>query len=152
LAWPGICATVTGVGFSRFSYTAIIPFLVGTGEVTAPQADYLGAANLAGYFAGALIAHRLALRTGSTLAIRGGFVLTVLGLGLSAIPGGFWWLMPWRFLIGVTGGVLMVLAPSFLLIQVPQAVRGRAGGVVYAGVGLGAGLGSLIVAPLASIS
>ncbi|HKX10648.1 MAG TPA: YbfB/YjiJ family MFS transporter [Stellaceae bacterium] len=152
LAWPGICATVTGVGFARFSYTAIIPFLVGTGQVTAPQADYLGAANLAGYFAGALVAHQLALRTGNTLAIRGGFILTILGLGLSAVPGGFWWLMPWRFLVGLTGGVLMVLAPSFLLIQVPAAGRGRAGGVIYAGVGLGAGLGSLIVAPLALIS
>ena len=152
LAWPGICATIAGVGFARFSYTAIIPFLVGTGQVTAPQADYLGAANLAGYFGGALVAHRLALRTGNTIGIRGAFALTVLGLGLSACPGGFWWLMPWRFLIGVTGGVLMVLAPSFLLTQVPPAVRGRAGGVIYAGVGLGAGLGSLIVTPLATVT
>jgi len=152
LAWPGICATVAGVGFACFSYTAIIPFLVSTGQVTGPQAAYLGAANLAGYFAGALVAHRLALRTGSTVGIRASFVLTVLGLGLSAIPGGFWWLLPWRFLIGVTGGVLMVLAPSFLLTRVPPAVRGRAGGVIYAGVGLGAGLGSLIVTPLATVS
>jgi len=152
LAWPGICATVTGVGFARFSYTAIIPFLVSTGQVTGPQADYLGAANLAGYFAGALIAHRLALKTGNTIGIRGAFVLTAVGLTLSAVPGGFWWLLPWRSLVGVTGGVLMVLAPSFLLIQAPAAVRGRAGGIIYAGVGLGAGLGSLIVAPLASLS
>ena len=152
LAWPGICATITGVGFARFSYTAIIPFLVGTGEVTAPEADYLGASGLVGYFLGALIAHRVALRTGDTLAIRAGLVLTAAGLGLSAFPGGFWWLLPWRLLVGVTGGVLMVLVPSFLLIQVPAAVRGRTGGVIYAGVGLGAGLGSLIVAPLASVS
>jgi MFS family permease len=152
LAWPGICATIAGVGFARFSYTAIIPFLVSTGQVTAPQADYLGAANLAGYFVGALIAHRLALKAGNSLGIRGAFLFTVLGLALSAFPGGFWWLLPWRFLTGITGGVLMVLSPSFLLLQVPKAVRGRAGGVIYAGVGLGAGLGSLIVAPLASIS
>ncbi len=152
LAWPGICATVTGVGFSRFAYTAIIPFLVASGQASGPQADYLGASNLAGYFAGALIAHRLALKTGNTLAIRGGFVLTIIGLSFSAVPAGFLWLLPWRFLVGVTGGILMVLAPSFLLTQVEPAVRGRAGGIIYAGVGLGAGLGSLIVAPLASIS
>jgi predicted MFS family arabinose efflux permease len=152
LAWPGICATITGVGFARFSYTAIIPFLVGTGEVTAPEADYLGAANLTGYFVGALIAHRLALRTGNTLGIRGSFALTILGLALSAFPGGFWWLLPWRFLVGVTGGILMVLGPSFLLTQVAPSARGRAGGIIYAGVGLGAALGSLIVAPLAAHS
>src|SRR5262249_8841355 len=148
----GMCASIAGVGFSRFSYTAIIPFLIGSGQVTPPEAAYLGAAGLAGYFVGALFAHRLALQTGSTLGIRGALVLTVLGLGLSAVPGGFWWLMAWRFLVGVTGGVLMVLAPSFLLIQVPPAVRGRVAGVIYSGVGLGAGLGSLIVAPLASLS
>jgi len=140
------------VGFARFSYTAIIPFLVGTGEVTAPEADYLGASGLAGYFVGALIAHRVALRTGDGVAIRAGLVLTATALGHSAIPGGFWWLLPWRLLAGVTGGVLMVLVPSYLLIQVPPAVRGRAGGIIYSGVGLGAGLGSLIVAPLAAVS
>jgi MFS family permease len=152
LAWPGICATVTGVGFARFSYTAIIPFLVSSGQVSAPEADYVGAAGLVGYFVGAFLAHRLALRTGSTIAIRTGLVLTILSLALSAYPGGFWWLAPWRFLAGTTGGVLMVLAPSFLLIQIPPAVRGRAGGIIYAGVGLGAALGSLIVAPLAAQS
>jgi len=152
LAWPGICATITGVGFARFSYTAIIPFLVGTGEVTAPEADYLGAANLAGYFVGALIAHRLALRTGNTLGIRGSFALTILGLALSGLPGGFWWLLPWRFLVGVTGGILMVLGPSFLLTQVAPSSRGRVGGIIYAGVGLGAALGSVIVTPLAAHS
>ncbi|HXA69437.1 MAG TPA: YbfB/YjiJ family MFS transporter [Stellaceae bacterium] len=152
LAWPGLCASIAGVGFARFSYTAIIPFLIGSGQVTPPEAAYLGAAGLAGYLMGALIAHRLALRIGSAVGIRASLVLTAVGLGLSAAPGGFWWLLPWRGLVGVTGGVLMVLAPSFLLTQVPPAVRGRAGGIIYAGVGLGAGLGSLIVAPLASLS
>ena len=152
LAWPGLCASIAGVGFARFSYTAIIPFLIGTGQVTPPEAAYLGAAGLAGYFVGALIAHRLALRTGSALGIRAGLVLTAAGLGLSAVPGGFWWLLPWRGLVGMTGGILMVLAPSFLLTQAPPAVRGRTGGIIYAGVGLGTGLGSLIVPPLASVS
>ncbi|HVM77519.1 MAG TPA: YbfB/YjiJ family MFS transporter, partial [Stellaceae bacterium] len=96
LAWPGLCATLTGVGFARFSYTALIPFLVGAGEVSATQADYLGAANLAGYFIGAWIASTLARRLGSALSIRGSFVLTAVGLGLCVIPGGFWWIAPWR--------------------------------------------------------
>jgi MFS family permease len=140
------------VGFARFSYTAIIPFLIGTGQVTPPQAAYLGAAGLVGYLIGALIAHRLALPIGTTLAIRASLVITAAGLGLSAALGGFWWLLPWRGLVGVTGGILMVLAPSFLLTQAKPAVRGRTGGMIYAGVGLGTGLGSLIVAPLASLS
>ena len=152
LAWPGLCATLTGVGFARFSYTALIPFLVQSGVVSSTQADYLGATNLAGYFMGAWMASLLARRLGAALSIRGSFLLTALGLGLCVIPGGFWWIAPWRLLTGITGGVLMVLGPSFLLTQAPPAVRGRTGGAIYAGVGLGAGLGSLAVAPLAAIT
>ncbi|MGE5202820.1 MAG: YbfB/YjiJ family MFS transporter [Acidobacteriota bacterium] len=151
LAWPGLCATLTGVGFARFSYTALIPFLVNSGAVSAAQADYLGAANLAGYFLGAWVASALAARFGTAPCIRASFILTTLGLALCVLPGGFWWIAPWRLLTGITGAVLMVLGPSFLLVQASPAERGRAGGVIYAGVGLGAGFGSLLVAPLASI-
>jgi predicted MFS family arabinose efflux permease len=57
--------------------------------------------------------------------------------------------MPWRLLAGVTGVTLMVLAPSYLLVRVAPAERGRAGGLVLTGVGLGAALGAIVVAPLA---
>ena len=151
VAWPGLCATLTGVGFGRFAYTALIPFLVGTGQVTGAEAGYLGAANLAGYLVGVLLAAFLALRLGTTPCIRGSFILTALGLALCIIPGGFWWLFPWRALCGITGGVLMVLGPSFVLAQTVPGERGRVGGVIFTGVGLGAVLGTLVAGPLASL-
>jgi hypothetical protein len=33
-AWPGLCATLTGVGLGRFAYTPLIPFLVAAGIVS----------------------------------------------------------------------------------------------------------------------
>ncbi|MGO8917094.1 MAG: YbfB/YjiJ family MFS transporter [Stellaceae bacterium] len=149
-SWPGLLATLDGVGLCRFAYTPLIPFMIGAGVVSETGAAYLGAANLAGYLAGAASAAPLAGLTGLTRAIRGCFVLSIIGLAACVWPGGFWWYFPWRFLAGAAGAALMVLAPSFLLAEVPPGERGRHGGVIYAGVGAGIALSSLLVPPLAA--
>jgi MFS family permease len=151
-AWPGLLATLNGVGLSRFAYTPLVPFLIAAGAVTEAGAAYLGAANLAGYLSGAAAAAPLATRIGLGRSIRGAFALSVLGLAACVWPGGFWWYAPWRFSVGVTGAVLMVLAPSFLLAEMPAAERGRSGGVIYTGVGIGIALSSLLVPTLARTS
>jgi predicted MFS family arabinose efflux permease len=151
-SWPGLLATLDGVGLCRFAYTPLIPFMIGAGAVTETGAAYLGAANLAGYLAGAAGAAPLAGLVGLTRAIRGCFLLSILGLGACAWPGGFWWYSPWRFLAGAAGAMLMVLAPSFLLGTAPAGERGRHGGVIYTGVGAGIVLSSLVVPPLAGWS
>src|SRR5690606_11010505 len=62
-----------------------------------------------------------------------------------AWPWSFWWFFVWRFAAGLAGGVLMVLAPSAVLPQVPPSVRGLVGGVIFTGVGLGiAASGTLV--------
>lgn len=151
-AWPGLLATLNGVGLSRFAYTPLVPFLIAASTVTETGAAYLGAANLGGYLIGAAAAAPLAARIGLGRAIRAAFALSVLGLAACIWPGGFWWYAPWRFIVGVTGAVLMVLAPSFLLAEMPAAERGRSGGVIYTGVGMGIALSSLVVPTLAGTS
>ncbi len=151
-SWPGLLATLDGVGLCRFAYTPLIPFMIGAGVVSETGAAYLGAANLAGYLAGAAGAAPLAGKVGLTRAIRGCFLLSVLALGACAWPGGFWWYFPWRVLAGAAGAALMVLAPSFLLGAVAPGERGRHGGVIYGGVGAGIALSSLLVPPLAGWS
>jgi hypothetical protein len=49
-----LCAILVGIGLARFAYTPLIPALVEAGWFTPAEAAYLGAANLAGYLAGAL--------------------------------------------------------------------------------------------------
>jgi len=151
-AWPGLLATLNGVGLCRFAYTPLIPFMIAAGVVTETGAAYLGAANLAGYLTGAALAAPLAARIGLGRAIRACFAASVLALAACIWPGGFWWYVPWRFLAGATGAILMVLAPSFLLAEMPAGERGRSGGVIYTGVGAGIALSSLIVPPLAGAS
>ena len=52
----GLCASLVGIGLARFAYTPLIPVLVTEQWFDPAQAAYLGAANLAGYLAGALSA------------------------------------------------------------------------------------------------
>jgi len=151
-SWPGLLATLDGVGLCRFAYTPLIPFMIGAGVVSETGAAYLGAANLAGYLAGAASAAPLAGVFGLTRMIRACFLLSVLGLAACIWPGGFWWYFPWRFLAGGAGAALMVLAPSFLLAEVPAGERGRHGCVSYAGGGSGIAVSSLLVPPLAAWS
>jgi MFS family permease len=151
-AWPGLLATLNGVGLCRFAYTPLLPFMIAAGVVTEAGAAYLGAANLMGYLAGAGAAAPLAARIGLGRTIRAAFAISVLALTAEIWAGGFWWHAPWRLLAGATGGLLMVLAPSFLLAEMPADQRGRSGGVIYTGVGVGIVLSSLIVPPLAGAS
>lgn len=151
-SWPGLLATLDGVGLCRFAYTPLIPFMIGAGLVSESGAAYLGAANLAGYLAGAAGAAPLAGVLGLASAVRACFALSIVGLGACAWPGGFWWYAPWRCLAGAAGAALMVLAPSVILANVPIGDRGRHSGLIYAGVGAGIALSSLAVPPLAAWS
>ena len=53
-AVAGLAATLIGNGLGRFAYTPLIPALIAAGWFAPADAVYLAAANLAGYFAGAL--------------------------------------------------------------------------------------------------
>ncbi len=104
--------------------------MIAAGVVSDTGAAYLGAANLAGYLAGAALAAPVAARLGFSITTRGCFCLSALALAACVLPGHFWWYFPWRLIAGAAGAVLMVLAPSFLLVQVAPGDRGRSGGVI----------------------
>ena len=151
VALPGFCATFTGIGLGRFAYTALVPALIGSGQVDAVGAGYLGATNLIGYFLGALLAHRLGRMGGAVSVIKLSMILTVAGFAAGTVPLGFWWLAGCRFLVGATGAVLLILAASVILPTVPQAERGRTGGMIVTGVGIGIVLSGLVIAPMATL-
>ena len=148
-AWRAVasalCANLIGVGLARFAYTPLIPALVAAHWFGAVDADYLGAANLAGYLAGALGARALAARLGTAWAVRAMMLTAGLSFIACALPLSFLWYFLWRAAAGVAGGVLMALAPAAALQAVPPARRGLAGGVVFTGVGLGIALSGTLV-------
>lgn len=146
--WPivsGVCATMTGVGLSRFAYAPLLPAIVQAGLLSGGQAGALGAINLGGYLCGAALGPGFARKVGLGWALRLAMLCVTVCFLLCAIPGGLVWLTPWRALTGVCGGVLMVLAGPAVQAVVPVAMRGLAAGLVFSGVGGGIVIGALLV-------
>ena len=144
----GLCANMVGVGLARFAYTPLIPALVAAQWFPPSAAAYLGAANLAGYVAGALLARPIALRAGSASALRTMMTVAAAAFFACALPLSFGWFFVWRFASGVSGGVLMALAAPVVLAHVPPSQRGLAGGAIFTGVGLGIAASGTLVPPL----
>ncbi|VIO77270.1 YbfB/YjiJ family MFS transporter [Bradyrhizobium ivorense] len=145
LATAGLCASLVGLGLARFAYTPLIPALIAAKWLTPAEAVYLGAANLAGYLAGALIARDLGARIGQVWALRSMMALAAITCFACAVPISFIWFFGFRVLAGVSGGVIMVLAATAILPHTAPHKRGLVGGVIFAGVGLGVAASGTLV-------
>ena len=145
LAAAGLSASLVGIGLARFAYTPLIPALIAAKWFSATDVIYLGAANLAGYLAGALLARGAAGRFGAVASLRAMMVLATLAFFASSVPVSFLWYFTWRFLAGLTGGIIMVLAATVVLPHASRSRRGFVGGVIFAGVGLGIAISGTLV-------
>jgi predicted MFS family arabinose efflux permease len=123
----------------------LLPLIIVGGWASASGAAQLAAANLIGYLLGALAAHPLAMRLGASHVIRAALLALLLSLVGCALQPSLAWLWAWRCLAGAAGGVLLILAAPHVLGRVPPAMRGRAVGVVFAGIGLGAVFSGFVV-------
>ncbi|WP_447926515.1 YbfB/YjiJ family MFS transporter [Vreelandella sp. EE27] len=141
----GIMATLVGIGIARFAYTPLLPAVIEEGWFTASQGAYLGAANLLGYFIGALVAHPLSERFSGRWVMGASFVGIALSFVLCAAEGCFGWFFFWRLVSGIAGAVLMVVGPSLALAATPLTRRVRVGALVFTGIGLGALLSAFAV-------
>ncbi|MGE5146122.1 MAG: YbfB/YjiJ family MFS transporter [Candidatus Eiseniibacteriota bacterium] len=133
----GLSATLVGIGLARFAYTPLIPALIAANWLSPAAAAYVGAANLIGYLAGALLAPRMAASFALPAVLRAMMLLAAASFFACAFPLSFWWFVVWRGAAGIAGGGLMVLAAPAVLPLVPPERRGLVGGIIFIGVGLG---------------
>ena len=147
-ALAGAAATLAGIGLARFSYVPLFPAMVAARWIDGGGAGLIGAANLSGYLLGALGGRMVARRLGTARALDVGMAAAALAFAACAWNGGLLYLALWRALAGGAGGILMTLAGPAVQWAVSPIARGRAGGVVVAGVGTGVVVSALIV-PLA---
>jgi predicted MFS family arabinose efflux permease len=141
----GLCASLVGIGLARFAYTPLIPALIEARWFAAGDVVFLGAANLVGYLAGALAGRPLAARLGARRTLQGMMLLASLAFFACALPVSVTWFFGWRFLSGLAGGVIMVLAALSVLPQVPPVRRGLASGAIFLGIGLGIAASGTVV-------
>jgi predicted MFS family arabinose efflux permease len=139
------CASLVGIGLARFAYTPLLPAVVDAHWFEAAAAAYLGAANLAGYLAGAVLGRPISSHIPLAVIIRTMMLVAAVAFFACAVPISFAWFFVWRFAAGFAGGALMVLAAPTVLPHVPAARRGVASGVIFMGVGAGiAASGTLV--------
>src|SRR6476619_6984835 len=101
-AAAGLSASLVGLGLARFAYTPLIPALIAAKWFSPADAIYLGAANLAGYLAGALVARQLGARAGAIGTLRAMMALASLCCFACSVPVSFVWFFAWRFLAGMS--------------------------------------------------
>lgn len=137
-AFSGCCATLIGIGIARFAYTPLIPALISADWYTHSQAAYLGAANLAGYLAGALLGRFKMQGNNPAPLIRAMMLLTALSMAACALQDlGYLWAAAWRIVSGYTGGVIIVTAAPAVIAATPPKRRGLVAGLIFAGIGIG---------------
>jgi MFS family permease len=141
----GLCASLVGIGLARFAYTPLIPALIEAHWFAAGDVVFLGAANLVGYLAGALTGRPLAARIGARRTLQAMMLLAALAFFACALPLSVAWFFAWRFLSGLAGGIIMVLAALSILPQVPPERRGVASGAIFLGLGLGIAASGTVV-------
>lgn len=151
--WPGtlagFVALLVGLGIGRFAYPPLIPALVKQHWFSAPKADYLAAAALAGYVVGAFAAGHRMWRPGPSITIRVSMIFASASFVVCVKPIGFDWFILWRVLAGVAAGFLMVTAVPLIIARTPAESRGRASGVIFTGIGAGIAAAGTIVPALA---
>jgi len=145
-ALAGFSAVLVGNGLGRFAYTPLLPALISDHWFSPSAAAYLGAANLAGYLAGALLGYATTRYVPPIWLLRGMMLLTAASLfACAARDFGFAWFFLWRFAAGYAGGVLMVVGAPIVLSTTPPGRRGLVGGMLFTGVGLGIAASGVVV-------
>lgn len=144
-ALSGLCASLVAIGLARFAYTALIPPLIQAHWFPASQTVALGAANFAGYLAGALLGRPLVSVWSNRTVLRMLMLAATVAFFACAWPLSVAWFFAWRFVSGLAGGAIMVLVATSILPHIPAPRRGFVMGTIFLGLGLGiAASGTLV--------
>jgi predicted MFS family arabinose efflux permease len=146
--FAGLCASLVAIGLARFAYTPLIPPLIEAHWFTSSQAVTLGAANFAGYLAGALLGRPMASALSNRHALRVLMLMATAAFFACAFPLSVAWFFVWRFASGLAGGAIMVLVATSILPHIAPARRGFASGMIFLGLGLGIAASGTIIPEL----
>lgn len=148
LAIGGGATLLVGMGIGRFSYTPLIPAIILDRSLSEAEAGYIAAFNLGGYLLGALTVPFLRRRYRTLPVLKAALLISLVCLVASIFPFGFFWLVWWRGLVGITVAVLMIYSLALVTTSVPGDKLGKATGVVFTGVGTGIFLSGTLVPTL----
>ena len=124
---------VIGMGFGRFAFTGLYPFMVSDRQISIVGGSYAASSNYAGYLIGALLAALLSGVSSRKLCTFS-VIVTVAALGLlgSAMPE--WAIVVTRGFAGLASAIAMVAASHWLI---HDRRHHHGAPALFAGVGIG---------------
>ncbi len=144
IALTGTLSLAVAMGIGRFAFTPLMPMMLHDGLLDLESASWLASANYVGYLLGALLCAlqpTLWKRTGwpalrGSLMVRSGLAMTCVLTAAMALDLPATW--PWlRFFAGLVTSFAFVFTSSWCLGHLSRLQAPTAGGVVYAGPGVG---------------
>ncbi|WP_212750022.1 YbfB/YjiJ family MFS transporter [Acinetobacter tandoii] len=127
-----------GIGILRFSYTALLPSTREAYEWSHNFASILGSANLLGYLVGAYWAMKIPQNPKMPIyIISAAFVGSISLFACAFSSFSEIWYLIWRFISGISGGLLMILSPSVVAQCSDLQHRFKINFIGFSGIGLG---------------
>ncbi|EHC5632962.1 YbfB/YjiJ family MFS transporter [Campylobacter coli] len=139
-------STFVANGLARFGYVVLIPIMIISGRLNENQSIQLGIAVLVGYIFGSFFINFLR----KFISLENIAKLSFFACMMESLP--FIWAWLWRFFAGVASASLMILAAPLSLPYVKERFRGRIGGFVFSGIGLGAVVSGFTLPFIANIN
>jgi MFS family permease len=150
IALAGMLALAVAMGIGRFAFTPLMPMMLHDRLIDLVAASWLASANYLGYLLGAILctlqpaiwARWQLPSVVSSVLVRSGLTLTCLLTALMAMDLPATW--PWlRFLAGIVTAIAFVYTSSWCLSHLARLNAPAAGGIIYAGPGIGIALSGL---------
>jgi MFS family permease len=148
-ALGGALVLVVTMSIGRFAYTPILPFMRDVDGLSTSAAGWVASANYLGYLLGAATARMLSGRLGLRPTMRLGLVLsaaTTLGMAVTSAAG------PWAVLrlVGGAASAWAMIAVAAMVLGAAGDDRRRTANVMFAGVGVGIVVSTLVIAVCAA--
>ena len=158
VALAGTLALAIAMGIGRFAFTPLMPMMLHDGLLDITAASWLASVNYVGYLVGALLCtfqpalwQRLALaplRPSAMLKVA--LMATCVLTGAMALQEPLAW--PWlRFLAGVASSLAFVFTSAWCLGHLSRLKAPQAGGIVYAGPGVGIAVSGLLATAMVQL-
>ncbi|MCX8205483.1 MAG: MFS transporter, partial [Candidatus Nezhaarchaeota archaeon] len=144
--------TVLGAhGFGRFAYSLVLTDMMQELRLDESQMGLIATFNFIGYLALATIGGALASRYGSRRVISLSALVMGVAMILTGLSKSFGEVALWRFVTGVGNGGAYLPAMALPSVWFAFRMRGRATGLVSAGIGAGFAIAGFLVPAVLSI-
>lgn len=141
----GIFIVFSCLGMARFAFGMILPGMQVELGMNATQAGIVGSANFVGYFIGLFAAAKFYTRFGAATLISRSLLTQAASMVLMACTPHYVWAALVFVITGFFGALANIAVMTYIAQVVPSSIKGKATGIVVAGIGLAIIVSGIIV-------